>query len=249
MRGGRRRARGIVLGAALLGVVLVAPPRAETQSFVEDFADGRLDPARWERTVAGDFREWSADVVEVGRPGPPRFRLRLRADTRGTRDDTVKYLGVRGVQPIALREGMRISVQLDWADQANGSYLTGAVVVSPHVTRHNPLDTADWLQVAYVGVPPGRNARMVVGLKTAGRERTVHTEGWPEVNRGGRPVAAQEITLRIRGRSLEVWEGPQRIWASTPDELAFGAVYLYLQMSSHSNYPARSIYFDRIRVD
>jgi hypothetical protein len=249
MRRGRRRARGIVLGAALLGVVLVPPARAETRGWVEDFGQGRLDPATWERTVAGDFREWSADVVEADRPAPPRFRLRLRADTRGTRDDTVKYLGVRSVQPIPLRDDTRISVQLDWGDQANGSYLTGAVVVSPHATRHNPLDTADWLRVAYVGVPPGRNARRVVGLKTDGRERTVHTEGWPEVNPGGRPVAEQEITLRVRDRSFEVWEGRQRIWVSKPGELLFGAVYLYLQMSSHSNYPARSIYFDGVRVD
>src|SRR5258705_2681062 len=166
-----RRANGIALGAVLVFITRVVvgaadQPTVEPYPWVEDFGTGRLDPSRWERTAAGDFREWSVDVVDA--PGParpassPAYRLRLRADTQGTRDDTVKHLGARLTQPISLREGREIAVQLDWADQANGSYLTAAVVLSPHATQSNPLDTPDWLKVAYVGVPPGRNARMLV---------------------------------------------------------------------------------------
>ena len=139
-------------------------------------------------------------------------------------------------------------MQLDWADQANGSYLTAAVVLSPHATAGNPLDTSDWLKVAYVGVPPGRNARMLVELRSHGPDDTVETEGWPETRREGRRIGMQEIRLRVRSRAIEVWEGGRLIWMS-PQALSFETGYLYLQMSSHSNYAARSIYFTRVRID
>ena len=75
--------------------------------------------------------------------------------------------------------------------------------------------------MAYVGVPPGRNARMLAELRSQGRDDTVETEGWPETRR----------------RTL------------SPQALSFETGYLYLQMSSHSNYAARSIYFTRVRID
>jgi hypothetical protein len=247
MPGGRRRARSSLLGAALFVLTLVGLAAAASHGWVENFSQGRLDPSRWERIVDGDFHEWSADVVEARGSGPG-FRLRLRADTRGTRDDTIKYLGVRSREAVSLRDDTRVSVRLDWGDQANGSYLSGAVVVSPHATPRNPLGAPDWVKVAYVGVPPGRNARMLVGVKRQGRERTVYTEGWPDMNPAGRRVGVLDVTLSVRDRSLEVWEGERRVWRSERDELAFGPVYLCLVLSSHSNYPARSIYFERIQV-
>ncbi len=247
MQKGWRRVRRTVPGATLLVVALVRLAAADSHGWVEDFSQGRLDPSRWERTVEGDFRDWSVDVVEAGGPAP-RFGLRLRADTRGTSDETLKHLGVRSLQAIPLRDETRVSVRLDWGDQTNGSYLTAAVVLSPHSTPRNPLETPDWLRVAYVGVPPGRNARMLVSFKAHGRERTVYTDGWPDANPAGRRIRVQQITLRVQNRSLEVFEGDRRIWQSQPNEMPFDAAYLYLQMSSHSNYPARSIYFENIRV-
>jgi hypothetical protein len=242
MTAGRRRARGLALGAALLALT----PFAAAAGWIESFAGGRLDPSRWERTVEGDLRDWSAEVVAA--PGSAAgFRLRLQADTRGTRDDTLKHVGVRGVQPIALADGTRIAVRLDWGDQANGSYLTASVVLSPHVTRGNALDTPDWLQVAYVGVPPGRTARLMVAVRRHGRDRTVDLDGWPD-ERAGRPVGVQDIALRVRDRTIEVWEGDRQVWRSRPDELAPGPAHLHLQLSSHSNYPPRSIHFEHVRV-
>jgi hypothetical protein len=249
MHGGQRRARRTALGAALLAITLGGLAAAEPLRPVEDFREGGLDASRWQRTLDGDIWDWSVDVVDAGRPGAPDFRLRLRADTRGARDDTVKHLGVRSARPVSLGDGSWISVQVHWGEQANASYLTAAVVLSPHATLGNPLQTPEWLQVAYVGVPPGRNARMIAAFRTRGRERTVFTEGWPDVNRGGRRIGVQEVSVRVRGASFEVWEGRQRIWASRPGEISFGAGYLYLQMSSHSNYPARSVSFDDIRID
>jgi hypothetical protein len=242
MTGGRRRVRGLALGAALLALA----PFAAAAGWIEDFAGGRLDPSRWERTADGDLRDWSAEVVAAA-GSASGFRLRLQADTRGTRDDTLKHLGVRRIEPIALVDGARIAVRLDWGDQANGSYLTGAVVLSPHVTQGNPLDTPDWLRVAYVGVPPGRNARLVVAVRRSGRDRTVDLDGWPG-DRTGRRLGVQDIALRVRGRRIEVWEGERQVWRSRDDELALGSVNLYLQLASHSNYPPRAIHFERIEV-
>src|SRR5215831_6153884 len=99
----RRVAHRITLGAVLLATLILdaasgAAADAPT-AWVEEFRSGRLDPARWERTHEGDFREWSVEVVDSIRrraagpdaaaaPLSPIYRLRLRADTRDTRDDT-----------------------------------------------------------------------------------------------------------------------------------------------------------------
>jgi hypothetical protein len=42
---------------------------------------------------------------------------------------------------------------------------------------------------------------------------------------------------------------PRRLVWTSPQALAFETGYLYLQMSSHSNYAARSIDFTRVRID
>ena len=161
----------------------------------------------------------------------------------------MKYLGVRSARPIPLGAGTRIAVRSHWSEQPNTSYLTGAVVLSPHATDRNPLDTADWLRIAYVGVPPRRDARLLVSLRATSRQRTVYTDGWPEANPGGRAVGAQEVIVCVRDRTLEVREADRQVWRAQPDEVTFGEAYLYLQLSSHSNYPARSIDFDGVRID
>ena len=89
---------------------------------------------------------------------------------------------------------------------------------------------------------------MLVDLRSRGRDDTVETEGRPETRREGRRIGAQEIRLRVRRRSIEVREGERLVWTS-PQALSFETGYLYLQMSSHSNYAARSIYFTRVRID
>jgi len=89
---------------------------------------------------------------------------------------------------------------------------------------------------------------MLVELRSQSRDDTVETEGRPETRREGRRIGAQEIRLRVRRRSIEVREGERLVWTS-PQALSFETGYLYLQMSSHSNYAARSIYFTRVRID
>jgi hypothetical protein len=251
--GGRRRlALATALGPAVLSIVagLVAPGRAEAGEtpWREGFDGGALNPARWVTTRDGDLREGVADVVDVSPAGAHDFRLRLRADTRGTRDDTVKFLGARTVRAFPVTAGTRIAVTLDWNGQANGSYLSAALILSPEATRVNPLRGRRWLKVEYVGVPPGRTARLAVALSAGGRERTLYDEGWPEVNRAGRAIGIQELILVFQRASFEVWENGERLLAARDTPLGFDVAHVYLQLSSHSNYPPREIFFDELRV-
>jgi hypothetical protein len=109
-------ASGTVTVCLLAWLLLPAPgsggARAAT-GWVEDFERGRLDAKAWVTTGEGDFRERLADVVDIGSRGLPDRRLRLRADTMGTRDDTVKFVGVRCRRRVLLTEGAVVSATLD----------------------------------------------------------------------------------------------------------------------------------------
>jgi hypothetical protein len=175
-------------------------------------------------------------------------RLRLLADTRGTRPDSLKFLGVRSTCPLIIGPGTRLSVRLDWNDQANGSYLSAGIILSPHPTLGNPLEMRDWLAVGYVGVPPGREAHMLIRARHDGRERTLYTGGWPEPNRSGVRISLQRIVIAFSEDGFRVWENGTRVYEGRSAALRSAAAYLYLQLSSHSNYPARAVYFDQIRL-
>jgi hypothetical protein len=224
-----------------------APGAGSTSRWHEGFDEGRLDRARWSVTAEGDFKERTVDVVNVGRKDPPDFRLRIRADTRGTRDDSVKFLGVRTVEKLPIRDGTRIEVTLDWNDQANGSYLSAGVIFTPETTNGNPLENRDWLKVEYVGVPPGRNGRLAVSESVGGRERALLDEGWPEANRSGRRISVQRLLLSFSGSALEIREN-DRLLDSLPLGTDLQRVHLHLQVSSHSNYPPREVFFDDVQV-
>lgn len=230
------------------GVVRPGRARAGGTTWRESFDGGTLDVTRWVTTRDGDFRESVVDVVDASPQSARDLRLRLRADTRGTRDDTVKFLGAGTVRAFPVTAGTRIAVTLDWNGQANGSYLSAALILSPEATRVNPLRGRRWLKVEYVGVPPGQTARLAVALSAGGRERTLYDEGWPEVDRAGRAIGIQELILVFQGASFEVWENGERLLAARDTPLGFDVAHVYLQLSSHSNYPPREIFFDELRV-
>ena len=216
--------------------------------WTETFAEGRLDPGRWQITSAGDFRQ--RDVSVVGVPdGVQRFRLALSIDTRGTKDETVKVIGVRSVRRVRLSAETRISLDLDWNQQTNGSYLSAAAVLAPQETSQDALTSPDWLKVEYVGVPPGKNARMVVGVKRKGQERTLYNEGWPEINRAGRSVGLQHVMIVLGDERVQVWENGAPLYTSSENVTDFDEAHLYLQVSSHSNYPRRTVHFGNVRVE
>ena len=224
-------------------------PRGEVV-FREEFATAALPPRVWAITRENDFQESTIDIVQVDDAGGDEDRrLRLRASTIGTDDRTVKFHGVRTATPIVdLREAVEVSFSLDWNNQANGCYLTAGVYLCPTATDANPRNERDWLRVQYIGVPPGRNARCLIASKVNGRLKHLFTEGWPTEQRMGRQIALQNVRLRIDRTSLKVIENGRLLFELAGHRLGFTEAYLYLQMSSHSNYPAREIYFDNICV-
>lgn len=238
-----RRAR--LASIAVLAALCAASPDAPAWS--EDFASGRLDPARWQRTLEGDFRAHAAEVVATA--SGAGFRLRLAADTRGTRDDTVKHVGVGSRCAIALGPGARMRVRLDWGPPANASYLAAAVVLSPHRTTGDPGTTADWLSIGYVGVPPGRHARLLVAARVNGVVRTLFDEGWPRANRQGRPIGRSELEVAWREASLEIREGGRLVHTAAAADAPFGSAHVYLQLASHSNFPERAVHFEDLRFE
>ena len=73
---------------------------------------------------------------------------------------------------------------------------------------------------------------------------TLYTEGWPDKQRTGRKVGRQAVTIRWQEGRLTVVENGAVLWQTEWPGFAFPAAYLYLQMSSHSNYPPREVFFD-----
>ena len=197
---------------------------------------------RWEPTSDGDFEEQAADFSGT--------RLRLRAATRRTRTDTVKFLGVRLREPVRLTAGARIAFDLDWNRQSNGSGLTAGLVVSPHKTSGNPFVLPETLAIEYIGVPPGKNARRVIGVREHSRHRHLDTEGWPDHNRDGRPIGVLRLEIRVgTDGAFTVFENGEEAYVAPPGTLAIlGEAHVYLQMSSRSNYPPREVFFDHIDV-
>ena len=212
----------------------------------ENFVEGVLSAQTWQITREGDFKESIIDVYDLGLSENVDFILRLRMNTIGTRDDTVKFHGVKSIEKVNFSEGKEISFDLDWNNQSNGCYLTGSIYLCPNATDENPRNENDWLKFEYIGVPPGQNARSVIATKIDGKTRLLYTEDWPE-NRTGRQIANQHVKIIIDNKSFKIIENGEEIFAS-PHDLSFTSTYIYLQMSSHSNYPSREIYFDNIVV-
>jgi len=218
-----------------------------TAGFVEEFAaPGPPDPARWAVTSHNDFQESAVDVVADPRQ-PGDSRLRLMAATLGTDDDTVKQLGVALRQLIDLRQPATITVDLDWAHQANGSYLTQEITLCPTWTTENPLDAPDWLAFRFVGVPPGNTARPEVMRSGAGNLQVVERFGWPEV-KPGRELGLARVTLELEGRALRLLVDGEQLAVVADAGFRFDQAHLYLQLSTHSNYTRRELFFDRVEV-
>ncbi|MGA1864941.1 MAG: hypothetical protein ACMUHX_07760 [bacterium] len=219
----------------------------ELIDFFDDFNDTDLNHERWDITRKGDFRISTIDIVDVDLGAKRDYRLRLRADTINTADGTVKYHGVRCRYKINFEIPKRISVDLDWNNHTNGCYLTASIYICPTITTGNPQDEENWLRLEYIGVPPGENARCAVSTKINNSIRHLYTEGWPK-NRQGRFISYQKIDLFMDDKGFEIFENGKNLYGVKSHGLDFSSGYLYLQMSSHSNYPARDIYFDNIII-
>ncbi len=222
-------------------------PTKNASKFNEDFSAGFLNSQKWEITHEGDFKESIIEVYDIDPSENADFRLSLGMNTIGTGDDTVKFQGVRSVEKVNFSDGNEISFDLDWNNQSNGCYLTGSFYLCPTSTNGNPEDETDWIKFEYVGVPPGQNARSVISNKIDGDLKLLYDEGWPE-ERTGRKIADQHIQIILNNKSFKILENGNELYTSPSQDLNFTSAYIYLQMSSHSNYPLRNIYFDNIVV-
>jgi len=228
-------------------IIFITNNSISNVKFNENFSEGVLNTQTWQITREGDFEESTIGIYDVDLTEDVDYRLRLRANTIGTSDDTVKFHGVRGVQKVDFSEGVNISFDLDWNNQSNGCYLTASVYLCPTVTNGNPRDENDWLKFEYVGVPPGKNARSVIATKIDGRTRWLYTKGWPE-DRSGRKITDQHIRITLDDKTFKIMEEGAEIYVLPSHNLTFTSAYIYLQMSSHSNCPMREIYFDNVVV-
>jgi hypothetical protein len=218
-----------------------------TSMFYENFSSGILDSKTWQITHEGDFKESIVDVNDIDPSKAVDSRLRLGINTIGTSDDTVKFLGIKSINKVDFSDGKEISFDLDWNNQSNGCYLTGSFYLCPTATSGNPENEKDWLKFEYVGVPPGQNSRCVIVNKVAGNTTLLDVEGWPE-ERTGRKIADQHIKLILNDKSFKIMENGKELYISPLHNLNFMSAYIYLQISSHSNYPLREIYFDNVAV-
>ena len=178
--------------------------------------------------ISGEWDDVSWSRVPAGAGA---FRLGISADTRGTRDDTVKFVGVHGAFTIRL-DG-RFASRSTWigTSRAMAAMLGGGSCSRRIRIRRVRSSLRDWLKVEYVGVPPGTNARMVIGLR-GGQERTLHNEGWPETNRAGRTIGLQHLVIVFRDQIVQVRENDQLVYDSKQRVADFNSAFLYLQMSS-----------------
>jgi len=231
----------IIASKAKGPAVAAAPPPIALKDalFHELFSAPVLPGTKWVATRDGDFKEAVADVVGG--------RLRLRAGTIGTRDDTVKHLGLRTAEQVVdLTTPIEIAAEIDWNNQANGCYLQASLFLCPTATDKTAADEKDWLKFEYVGVPPGKNARACLSRRQAGNLRMLYTEGWPDKQKTGRLIGKQSVVLRLDAENISILENGKPLYGPEPHGCTFPRAYLYLEICSHSNYPPREIFFDNL---
>ena len=216
----------------------------------ENFNKGNLDISKWRMTKDGDFNQVAVDVQKVKSRAENDYRLRLMANTLET-SDPVKYLGVRSIGKVDFSEPKEISFDLDWNNQQNSCYLTAGLYICP-VESENPNKEKDWIKFEWVGVPPGKNIRTNVWAKINGALKQLYTD-WGPRNENGRPQGwpvkpgNHRIKLLLDSKDIRVWADSKQLCYAL-HSLNFISGYLYLQMSSGTNYPAREVHFDNIIV-
>jgi len=203
------------------------------------------------RVVRVRFLRTRSAFLDVAPGEETDYRLRLRANTIGT-SDPLKFLGLRSKNTVDCEELKAIMFDLDWNKQTNGSYLTASFYLCPSVSD-NPREESDWLMFEYVGVPPGRNVRINILAKVDGVVYPLHMDWGPRDNNGrplGYPLglSSHRINIFFDKSRMRVVQDDEEIFPLSKHNLNFTAAYIYLQMSSGTNYPSREIYFDNIIV-
>ena len=218
--------------------------------FQENFDSGSLDTSKWRITKDGDFNQFAVDVKDIDSSDDVDYRFRLMANTVGT-SDPVKYLGIRSQMKIDFSHPREIAFDLDWNAQQNGCYLTAGLYICP-VESENPKKEKDWVRFEWVGVPPGKNIRTNVWSSANGAMKELYTDWGPEGENGkpqGWPVKPgnHRIKFLLDSKGIRVWADSKQL-CHVLHSLSFTSGYIYLQISSGTNYHAREVYFDNIIV-
>lgn len=240
------RARAMA-AAIVVAVLMEATLRADDRTvLVSETFDSPLDEGRWRALRVHAAR---SDLLEV-RDGA----LALGLDTLGTDDATVKVIGVQATQALTLGSGLRVSVTLDWNDQTNGCYLTqGLVLLPPESLSANadPRKAEGALGFELVGVPPGRNVRPFLWRQEGGL-LPLYTEGWPQprrADRTGRHVRRATFELTLRRDHVALREDGRSLVDVPCQRPLQERLALLLYMTSHSNYPLRTVRFHDLAVE
>jgi len=220
----------------------VVPEAFKDALFYDDFSASDLFASgRWIATRDGDFKEAATDTVDG--------RLRIRLGTIGTRDDTVKHLGIRSANAVVdFSTPIEVALEIDWNNQANGCYLQASLFLCPTSTDDTAASEKDWLKFEYVGVPPGRNARAALWRRKGCNLRFLYDEGWPHEQKTGRPIGRQRVALRLDRENVQIIENGKVLWGPEPHGCDFTRAFLYIEACSHSNYPPRELFFDNVVV-
>ena len=84
--------------------------------------------------------------------------------------------------------------------------------------------------------------------QAGGVTRTLFDDRLPDTNRLGRTIARVELEVAWREDAVEIREDGRVVLRVARSSVPFTDAIVYLQLASHSNYPARSIHFEDLRV-
>ncbi len=228
------------------------PPKpavpVDSAGLKDSFDAATVDAAVWTTLRQGDFKVARTDIVDVGTLDKPDRRLRLAANTLGTDDSTVKYLGVRTTKGFDFRRGGRFAVNIDWNDQKNSAYLTAALYLVPTSVDDDPAEARDWFRWEFIGVPQDNLVRGAVTSRSAGNRRWLERFGWPKIRRG-RPVGNHRIEILIDSADVVILEQGREVFRKQNHGLKFTKAALALVISAHSNYYERTILFDDVVIE
>ncbi|MFC1689616.1 hypothetical protein ACFL07_08185 [Pseudomonadota bacterium] len=193
---------------------------------------------QWVEFVLGDVEKAQVRFSDVA----DTESVWIGASTLGTDSSTIKCVGVRSLEPRQLKKPATISWTLDWNEQANGSYLSAGLILSPTANDQPFVDANDWFQVSYIGVPPGGNARLDITASSGGIRKKLFNEGWPALGKEGRKIGVQQLELSISDSGVKFVENGQPVYNSNY-QIDFDLVYVTLYLTSHSNYKYREVNF------
>lgn len=260
----------LTLIISMLGTLLTAGRSDEVNAvqptepviFQENFASNKLDLTRWQVFRHNDFHESTIDIVDG--------RLRLRADTMDTDIDTVKFHGIRTVDPVVdIQHPAGIRFDLNWEEKENGSFMDSGIFLCPTVIKGTPEDEPNWLRVMYIG-SDGPAGRIEITARTNGdpSDRMIYDEGFREslAESAKHPMekqpkfvdhqlGLQQIRLVLSQKSIAAWENNKQLCAVNfklneqfGENLPWTKCYLYMLQSSQANYAAREVSFRHLAI-